>query len=125
MNDNKYKVVWIVDDDDAIRSMLQTVLETEGYQTRSFSQRDEFLPNIKDQEPDLVLLDILLGEDNGLDICREIKTNSTIPVVLISGSECTDEEVRTSMADGYIRKPFDIATIVSTTSLLTKVSKSF
>ena len=76
--------ILVVDDDPAINEMLTIVLEAEGFQTSSVTDGAEAVPAFRSFDPDLILLDLMLPGVNGIDICREIRKESAVPVVMLT-----------------------------------------
>ena len=89
--------VLVVDDDPAISEMLTLVLSTEGFASVVVNDGGQAVEVFQRENPDLVLLDLMLPGMNGIDICRAIRQESTVPIVML-GLE--------SGADDYIPKPF-------------------
>ena len=75
--------ILVVDDDPAINEMLTIVLEAEGFQTSSVTDGVEAVPAFRSFDPDLILLDLMLPGMNGIDICREIRRETAVPVALL------------------------------------------
>ncbi|MDK8879919.1 MtrAB system response regulator MtrA [Corynebacterium sp. MSK008] len=100
--------ILVVDDDPAINEMLTIVLEAEGFQTSSVTDGAEAVPAFRSFDPDLILLDLMLPGVNGIDICREIRKESAVPVVMLTAKTDTVDVVLglESGADDYITKPF-------------------
>ena len=100
--------ILVVDDDPAINEMLTIVLEAEGFQTSSVTDGAEAVPAFRSFDPDLILLDLMLPGMNGIDICREIRKESAVPVVMLTAKTDTVDVVLglESGADDYITKPF-------------------
>ena len=100
--------ILVVDDDPAINEMLTIVLEAEGFQTSSVTDGAEAVPAFLSFDPDLILLDLMLPGVNGIDICREIRKESAVPVVMLTAKTDTVDVVLglESGADDYITKPF-------------------
>ena len=100
--------ILVVDDDPAINEMLTIVLEAEGFQTSSVTDGVEAVPAFHSFDPDLILLDLMLPGINGIDICREIRKESAVPVVMLTAKTDTVDVVLglESGADDYITKPF-------------------
>ena len=88
--------------------MLTIVLEAEGFQTSSVTDGAEAVPAFRSFDPDLILLDLMLPGVNGIDICREIRKESAVPVVMLTAKTDTVDVVLglESGADDYITKPF-------------------
>ena len=87
-------------------------LELLGYQVTSVQSAEEALTRVGEVDPDLIIADINLGDDNGLELCREIRAlphAAEIPVIFLSGAEISDIVRRSHEAGGtyFVRKPFD------------------
>ena len=104
----KKKIV-IVDDDLGIQDIFKLILEKEGYETAIYSGGKALFQNKKD-EPNVYLLDKQLGGmEDGLDICRHLKSNATTkntPVVMVSATPGIREMAKQAGANDYIEKPF-------------------
>lgn len=100
--------ILVVDDDPAINEMLTIVLDAEGFQTESVTDGAEAVPAFRAYNPDLILLDLMLPNVNGVDICREVRKESSVPIVMLTAKTDTVDVVLglESGADDYITKPF-------------------
>ncbi|MBL7285317.1 response regulator transcription factor [Corynebacterium godavarianum] len=100
--------ILVVDDDPAINEMLTIVLEAEGFRTASVQDGAEAVDTFHSFDPDLILLDLMLPGVNGIDICREIRRTSPVPIVMLTAKTDTVDVVLglESGADDYITKPF-------------------
>ena len=99
--------ILVVDDDPAINEMLTIVLEAEGFQTSSVTDGAEAVQTFRSFSPDLILLDLMLPGMNGIDICREIRKESAVPIVMLTAkTDTVDVLGLESGADDYITKPF-------------------
>lgn len=100
--------ILVVDDDQAINEMLSIVLESEGFETRSVTDGAAAVPAFEEYNPDIILLDLMLPGMNGVDICREIRRESSVPIVMLTAKTDTVDVVLglESGADDYITKPF-------------------
>ena len=100
--------ILVVDDDPAINEMLTIVLDAEGFHTESVTDGAEAVPAFRNFDPDLILLDLMLPGMNGIDICREIRKESAVPIVMLTARTDTVDVVLglESGADDYITKPF-------------------
>ena len=100
--------ILVVDDDPAISEMLTIVLESEGFHPIAVTDGNEAVPAFREHEPDLILLDMMLPGMNGVDICRTIRTESSVPIVMLTAKTDTVDVVLglESGADDYITKPF-------------------
>jgi len=100
--------VLIVDDDDTVRKVVSTTLKNEGYQVFSTGSGQEGLEVFKREQPDLVVLDLMLPDADGYDICFTIRKESNVPILILSAkSEEMDKVVGFRMGvDDYVTKPF-------------------
>jgi two-component system, OmpR family, response regulator MtrA len=100
--------ILVVDDDPSISDMLTLVLETEGFEPYAVMDGNEAVPAFRQHQPDLILLDLMLPGMNGVDICREIRQESSVPIVMLTAKTDTVDVVLglESGADDYITKPF-------------------
>jgi DNA-binding NtrC family response regulator len=119
--------ILVVDDDLAILEMLRDALEALDWEVATAATAAEGLRAIVDEEPDAVLLDVMLPDKSGLDVLEEIKTaGETTPVVMMSGGGTIDVAVKAMRAgaEHFLQKPFDFANLeilleqVSRTTLL-------
>ncbi|AYY12062.1 DNA-binding response regulator [Actinobacteria bacterium YIM 96077] len=100
--------VLIVDDDTALAEMLGIVLRGEGYEHAVVTNGDEVMPTFWEFKPDLVLLDVMLPGRDGIDLCKEIRSESGVPIVMLTAKSDTVDVVvgLESGADDYVVKPF-------------------
>jgi two-component system response regulator MtrA len=100
--------VLVVDDDAALAEMLTIVLRNEGFDSRVCLTGDRALADFRDYRPDVVLLDLMLPGKDGIDVCKEIRAESGIPIVMLTARSDTIDVVvgLESGADDYVVKPF-------------------
>jgi two-component system response regulator MtrA len=100
--------VLVVDDDAALSEMLGIVLRNEGFDSRVCSTGERALAEFRDYRPDVVLLDLMLPGKDGIDVCKEIRAESGVPIVMLTARSDTLDVVvgLESGADDYIVKPF-------------------
>ena len=100
--------VLVVDDDPALAEMLTIVLRGEGFDTAVVGDGTRALPAVRELKPDVVLLDLMLPGMNGIDVCRAIRTESGVPIVMLTAKTDTVDIVLglESGADDYVVKPF-------------------
>ena len=100
--------VLVVDDDSALAEMLGIVLRGEGFEPTFVYDGDKALEIFRDTHPDLVLLDLMLPTVDGIDVCRQIRAESGVPIVMLTAKTDTVDVVLglESGADDYIVKPF-------------------
>ena len=113
------KKIMIADDDPGIVDAIEMLLEFEGYQVSSTVDGSTVL-DMKDELPDLLLLDIWMSGEDGRDICKKLKQTAitkNIPVIMISASRDIKESAMAAGADDFIAKPFEM------NDLLNKIKK--
>ena len=100
--------VLVVDDDTALAEMIGIVLRGEGFEPFFCADGDEALEAFRSSRPDLVLLDLMLPGKDGIDVCKEIRAESGVPIVMLTATGDTVDVVvgLESGADDYIVKPF-------------------
>ena len=112
------KSILIVDDNNDILDLLKEALEQEDYQVTGLSNTEDIIRSITKYQPDLVMIDFLLGDINGGEFCHQIKTNplsSHIPVIMLSGYPRVLESLGGDYgADVFIAKPFDLYHLTAT-----------
>lgn len=106
------KCIHLLEDDEDIRFIIEYVLIEEGYEVESFGTASDFNINMLDHKPDLVILDVMLPDGNGMDICRKLKAEaptSCIPVIMMSAHAAEKSVLEEACADDFISKPFDLS----------------
>ncbi|WP_323794004.1 MtrAB system response regulator MtrA [Nocardioides sp.] len=100
--------VLVVDDDAALAEMLSIVLRQEGFDSFTVARGDLALEAVREYKPDVVLLDLMLPGRDGIDVCKEIRAESGIPIVMLTAKGDTVDIVvgLESGADDYVVKPF-------------------
>ncbi len=100
--------VLVVDDDSSLSEMLTIVLRSEGFETRVCSTGDQAIGMFRDFKPDIVLLDLMLPGKDGVDVCRQIRGESGVPIIMLTAKSDTVDIVvgLESGADDYVVKPF-------------------
>lgn len=104
-------LILIVDDELQIRKLLQTGLKGYGYQVVTAASGAEALAAVSQRLPNLVILDIALGDDlDGLEVCRRLRQWSQVPIIMLSvrGDERTKVQALDAGADDYLTKPFSM-----------------
>jgi two-component system response regulator MtrA len=107
--------VLVVDDDAALAEMLGIVLRGEGFEPTFVADGDRAMDVFRDTHPDLVLLDLMLPGMDGIDVCRQIRAESGVPIVMLTAKSDTVDVVLglESGADDYIVKPFQSKVLVA------------
>jgi len=102
--------ILLVDDEEAVRKVLTFPLERDGYTVVQASDGEEALARFGDQPVDLVVLDIMLPKLDGLEVCKQLRSRSSVPIIMLTAR---DDELDKVLglelgADDYITKPFSI-----------------
>ncbi len=107
--------ILVVDDEKKIVEIVKAYLEREGYEVSAAYDGKSALEVVKQQNPDLVILDLMLPQVSGWDICRALRVNSNIPIIMLTArDDVTDKIVGLELgADDYVTKPFDPKELVS------------
>jgi two-component system response regulator MtrA len=107
--------ILVVDDDPALSEMISIVLGEEGYSTQVCADGDGALAAFRAVHPDLVLLDLMLPGIDGIEVCRRIRAESGVPIVMLTAKSDTEDIVAGLEvgADDYIPKPFKPAELVA------------
>ena len=107
--------VLVVDDDAALAEMLSIVLRNEGYEPIWCAYGDKALAIFRESRPDLVLLDLMLPGRDGVDVCRDIRQDSGVPIIMLTAKTDTIDVVEglEAGADDYVAKPFKAKELVA------------
>lgn len=107
--------VLIVEDEPKLAALLADYLKAAGYDTARLADGREVVPAVKADPPDLILLDLMLPGRDGLDICRELRTFSQVPVIMVTARvEEIDRLLGLELgADDYVCKPFSPREVVA------------
>ncbi len=102
--------ILLVDDDEAVRKLLSFPLERDGYDVVLACDGQEAMDRFGDRSVDLVVLDIMLPKLDGLEVCRQLRTRSSVPIIMLTAR---DDELDKVLglelgADDYVTKPFSI-----------------
>jgi two-component system alkaline phosphatase synthesis response regulator PhoP len=106
------KKILVVEDEPVVTEMVRFLLESEGYEVASFSSNAGVMAQLQDRAVALVLLDLALGGQDGLDICEHMKSSEDlrhIPLVLLSAHRDLEKIAGECGADGFIEKPFELS----------------
>jgi DNA-binding response OmpR family regulator len=115
--------VLVVDDNADLLEMVDLTLTANGFYITCILGGKTFFETVKLVNPDLILLDVFLGDMDGRTLCRRLKTESeyqNIPVILYSAGNISDSTILQSMANVFITKPFDIKHLVEKIKFLVK-----
>jgi two-component system, OmpR family, KDP operon response regulator KdpE len=108
-SENKGSIL-VVDDEPQITRVLKTTLSSQGYGVRSACDGEEALNELKGWSPDLIITDLRMPRMDGLELCRQVRKNSRLPIIVLSvkGEETIKVEALDAGADDYITKPFSV-----------------
>lgn len=115
LNDDQPQNILVVDDEPYITDLVKTALELEDFDVRVASRGLEAMTLIRDLEPDLVVLDVMLPDISGIEVARRLRAKDNIvPVVFLTAKdEPEDKLVGLGLGDDYICKPFSIEELIA------------
>jgi DNA-binding response OmpR family regulator len=107
----------VVDDEPDVRSLLRRGFETAGYGVLEAGNKSSLMQALADERIDLITLDLGLGEEDGLDLAREIRATRNVPIMMVTGRGAPEQRYAglEHGADDYIVKPFHIGEILHRT----------
>ena len=100
--------IYLADDEKSIRELLHSFLASDGYTVRSFENGDALLEAFRQEPAELVILDIMMPGTDGLTVCRELRSVSDIPIILLTAKDSELDYVMgiSQGSDDYLTKPF-------------------
>lgn len=103
-------MIYVVEDDKAIRNLVLYALSEKDYQVKGFEDGLDIVDLVRKESVDLLILDVMLPEKDGLEILKEIREFSTVPIIMLTARDGEYDKVLglESGADDYITKPFFI-----------------
>jgi len=109
-NSEQKRNILVVDDEPQITRVLKTTLSSQGYGVRTAADGEQALQEMKSWQPDLIITDLRMPRMDGLELCRRVRTDSRLPIIVLSvkGEEATKVEALDAGADDYITKPFSV-----------------
>lgn len=109
-NQDGKRNILVVDDEPQITRVLKTTLSSQGYGIRTAADGRQALQEMKGWSPDLVITDLRMPNMDGLELCRAIRAESSVPIIVLSvkGEEAIKVESLDAGADDYITKPFNV-----------------
>src|SRR5579864_3765407 len=108
--------ILVVDDEENITYLLGTALRHFGFDVLTAASGREGLAKATDAKPDLVLLDVMLPDLNGFDVCRRLRDSGVqVPILFLTARDATEDKVRglTLGGDDYVTKPFSLEEVVA------------
>lgn len=123
-------MIYLLEDDDNIRKLLSYALNKEGYEVLGFSSPGEFWNNINEVLPEMVILDIMLPEEDGISVLKKLRSRSDtedLPIMMLTAKDSEYDKV-TGLdcgADDYVTKPFGMTELISRVrALLRRIDKN-
>jgi len=109
-NPDQTKNILVVDDEPQITRVLKTTLSAKGYGIRTASDGEQALHEMKNWTPDLIITDLRMPNMDGLALCRTVRKESRVPIIVLSvkGEEAVKVEALDAGADDYVTKPFNV-----------------
>jgi DNA-binding response OmpR family regulator len=105
------KSIYILEDNDDIRELISYLLVEENYEVKGYPTVKEFKKIMLSSHPDMIVLDVMLADGNGIDVCDELKSNertNDIPILMMSAHSQAYDIKQRCAAEDFISKPFDI-----------------
>lgn len=106
------KLIYILEDNDDIREILELLLTADNYEVVGFPDVSSFHKGLLIQVPDTFILDVMLPDGNGIDVCCLLKSDERtrdIPVIMMSANYTSEQMSSLCRAEDFISKPFDIS----------------
>ena len=118
--------ILIIEDDEKIRSELETFLNKNGYETKAIVNFENIIEDALNEKADLILLDINLPYADGEYICKEIRKNSDVPIIMVTSRDSEIDELISLNygADQYVTKPYNIQILLAKIAGLLKRNQS-
>lgn len=121
-------MIYLVEDDSSIRELVVYTLNSTGLEAKGFEKPSEFWEAMKQEMPTMVMLDLMLPEENGIDILKKIRADSKtqrLPVIIVTAKTSEFDKINglESGADDYIAKPFSMMEMVARVKALLRRSE--
>jgi two-component system response regulator RegX3 len=109
-----YRVA-VVDDEPAIREAVSYALRSDGFDVDAFETGEDVLEGMERSAPDLIVLDLMLPGLSGMEVCRRVRAQSAVPIIVLTARDAEVDRVMglEAGADDYVTKPFSMAELVS------------
>jgi len=107
-------LIYLADDDPSLLEVFSAFLESAGFEVRSFPTGDELAAEFAQREPDLVVLDVMMPGTDGLTICKNLRAQSDVPIVILTAKDSEMDYMHGLAigADDYLTKPFSPSMLV-------------
>jgi DNA-binding response OmpR family regulator len=105
------KIIHVVEDDEDIRFIIEYILKDSGFEVELSENATAFIQSMRSTRPDLIILDVMLPDGNGVDLCVDLKKNErtrNIPIIVMSAHAGALAVLEEACADDFISKPFDL-----------------
>ncbi|WP_316771493.1 response regulator [Pedobacter frigiditerrae] len=105
------KCVFVLEDDESLRELLTILLEQEEYEVKTYGTVVSFKQHLEQEQPDLIIMDVMLPDGDGMQVCNEVKANAAtqdIPIIMMSAHRDFSLVKHLCPAEAFINKPFDI-----------------
>lgn len=111
-------LIYLIEDDASIREIEEYALKNTGYEVAAFERATPFFNKLEELLPDLIILDVMLPDENGIDIVKQLRGSSitkSIPVIMVTAKTSELDLVKglENGADDYIKKPFSVMELIS------------
>jgi two-component system, OmpR family, KDP operon response regulator KdpE len=115
VNPDGKRNILVVDDEAQITRVLKTTLSAQGYAIRTAADGIQALSEMKTWAPDLIITDLRMPNMDGLELCRQVRSQSRIPIIVLSvkGEEAIKVEALDAGADDYVTKPFSVKELLA------------
>ena len=112
------QLIYCVEDDDNIRELVIYTLQSANYQAEGFANAEKFYKGLNKKKPDLILLDIMLPDEDGISILKKLKANhdtKKLPVIMLTAKSSEYDKIKglDLGADDYVSKPFGVMELIS------------
>lgn len=106
--------IYIADDEQNIRELIKSFLESDGYEVSAFATGDELAETFENKPSDLVILDIMMPGTDGLTVCKQLREKSDVPIIMLTAKDSEYDYVHgiTIGSDDYLTKPFRPTTLL-------------
>ena len=122
------KKILVVDDEEKITELIQWILEEENFQVITAKSGKEALDKMRNYAPDLIILDIMMPEMDGWQVCREIRKDPVykrLPIIIVTIKTSNEDQIKglNIGADAYLPKPFNPHELIERTKLLLNIPR--
>lgn len=107
--------ILVVDDEPQARRVLRTALIAQGFEVNDATSGEEAIQRLREEQPDVILLDLKMPGMGGIEACREIRASSEVPIIVVSARKARQDRIEAfeAGADQYVAKPFGIEELVA------------